>query len=182
MLRPTAVHLDVTARRQLGLDPTRAHAAQEPCSRLVCVQSSAKGVLGAFLVNFSHGRPTSRHHFLPSRSRFHPLPLLALAPPVNASHTATDRRLRPRRLQSALRSGSTPLRVRRRTGDPGTLLPHCPLYAIPRATLFSSLRLTSPSLANLLSNPRATKATLRFLADSGRFESLYCPPSEDPLP
>ena len=46
--------------------------------------------------------------------------------PVNASHTATDRRLQPQRLQSALQSGSTPLRVRRRTGDPRTLLPPLP--------------------------------------------------------
>ncbi len=50
------------------------------------------------------------------------------------------------------------------------------------STLFSSLRLKSPSIAYLLSDPRATRATLRFLADSGRFDSLYCPPSEDPLP
>ena len=57
---------------------------------------------------------------------------------------------------------------------------HCPLYATPRATLFSSLRLKSPSIAYLLSDPRATRATLRFLADSGRFDSLYCPPSENP--
>ena len=57
---------------------------------------------------------------------------------------------------------------------------HCPLYASPRATLLASLRLKSPSLAYLLSDPCATKATLRFLADSGRFDSLYSPPSDDP--
>ena len=57
---------------------------------------------------------------------------------------------------------------------------HCPHYAIPRAALFSSLRLKSPSLAYPLSDPRGTKATLRFLANSGRFDLLYSPPSEDP--
>ena len=59
---------------------------------------------------------------------------------------------------------------------------HCPLYATPCATLLASLRLQSPSLAYLLSDPCATKPTLRFpfLTDLGRFGSLYCPPSEDP--
>ncbi|KAG0664048.1 hypothetical protein C6P46_001909 [Rhodotorula mucilaginosa] len=57
---------------------------------------------------------------------------------------------------------------------------HCPLYATPRTALLSSLRLNSLSLVYLLSEPRATKATLRFLANSGRFDSLYSPPSEDP--
>ena len=57
---------------------------------------------------------------------------------------------------------------------------HCPLHANPRTNLFASLRLKSPSLAYLLSDPRATKATLRFLADLGRFDLLYSPPSDDP--
>ena len=68
-------------------------------------------------------------------------------------------------------------------GEPKTrehFLPHCPLYASQRATLLSSIRLKSTTLAYLLSDPRATKATLRFLANSGRFDSLYSPPSEDP--
>ncbi|KAG0653246.1 hypothetical protein C6P46_003228, partial [Rhodotorula mucilaginosa] len=39
---------------------------------------------------------------------------------------------------------------------------------------------SAPSLAYLLSDPRATKPTLRFLADSGRFNSLYSPPPDDP--
>jgi hypothetical protein len=56
---------------------------------------------------------------------------------------------------------------------------HCPLYTTPRATLLASLRLKSPSLAYLLSDPRTTKATLRFLVDSGRFDSLYSPPLDD---
>ncbi|GAA5993768.1 hypothetical protein JCM10908_006292 [Rhodotorula pacifica] len=46
-------------------------------------------------------------------------------------------------------------------------------------TVFS-LRLKSlPTISYLLGNPRATKATLRFLADSGRFDSLFCPPLDD---
>ena len=97
-LIPFYPRLDVTTRRQLGLNPTQALAAQEPFSRLVCFVSSAKGVLGVFLVDFSHGCPTSRHHRLSTRSRFHPFPLFTLSPPVNTLHTATDRRLRPRRI------------------------------------------------------------------------------------
>jgi hypothetical protein len=55
--------------------------------------------------------------------------------------------------------------------------------------MFSSLWLAAASAEEAfgfevrlvgLSDPRATKATLRFLADSGRFNSLYSPPSEDP--
>ncbi|KWU41016.1 hypothetical protein RHOSPDRAFT_23768, partial [Rhodotorula sp. JG-1b] len=68
-------------------------------------------------------------------------------------------------------------------GEPETrehFLLHCPLYAPQRATLLSSLRHKRPPLACLLSDPRATKATLRFLTDSGRSDSLYSPPSEDP--
>ena len=66
-------------------------------------------------------------------------------------------------------------------GEPEThLFLHCPLYAIPRATLLASLRLKSLTLAYLLSDPRATKPTLRFLADSGSFDSLYSPSSDDP--
>ena len=37
--------------------------------------------------------PTLRHHHLFSRSRFHPLPLDILAPPVDAPHAVSDRRL-----------------------------------------------------------------------------------------
>ncbi|GAA5976975.1 hypothetical protein JCM10908_005698 [Rhodotorula pacifica] len=60
---------------------------------------------------------------------------------------------------------------------------HCPLYARQRADLLTSLRLeTFPSITYLLSDSRATKATLRFVADSGRFDSLFCPPSEDSPP
>lgn len=68
-------------------------------------------------------------------------------------------------------------------GEPETrehLSFRCPLYASPRATLLSSLQLENPPSLALLSNPRNAKATLRFLADSGRFDLLYCPPSEDP--
>ena len=50
----------------------------------------------------------------------------------------------------------------------------CPLYAAPHAALLSELRKsTIPSISFLLSDPAATKATLRFLANSGRFNSLY---------
>ncbi|KAG0662699.1 hypothetical protein C6P46_003204 [Rhodotorula mucilaginosa] len=69
------------------------------------------------------------------------------------------------------------------SGEPETrehLLLHCPLCASQRATLLSSLRLKSTPLAYLLSDQRVTKATLRFLTNSGRFDSLYSPPSEDP--
>jgi hypothetical protein len=58
----------------------------------------------------------------------------------------------------------------------------CPLYAAPRATLLSELRKpTLPPIAFLLSDPSATKATLRFLANSGRFDSLYSPLADPPL-
>ena len=52
--------------------------------------------------------------------------------------------------------------------------------------VFSGSWLTAASahepfgLAYLLSDPRATKPTLCFLADLGRFDSLYSPPSDDP--
>ncbi|GAA5987179.1 hypothetical protein JCM10908_001846 [Rhodotorula pacifica] len=60
---------------------------------------------------------------------------------------------------------------------------HCPLYAHQRGNLLSSLRLkTLPTISYLLGDPGATKATLRFLADSGRFDSLFCPPTDNSLP
>ncbi|KAG0653575.1 hypothetical protein C6P46_002476 [Rhodotorula mucilaginosa] len=49
-----------------------------------------------------------------------------------------------------------------------------------RAPPFSPPSGLNPSLTYLLSDLRATKATLRFLANSGHFDSLYCPPSKDP--
>ena len=36
------------------------------------------------------------------------------------------------------------------------------------------------SVAFLLSDPSATKAVLQFLANSGRFDSLYSPPADPP--
>ena len=57
----------------------------------------------------------------------------------------------------------------------------CPLYAAPRAALLSELRKsTVPAVSFLLGDPSATKAALRFLADSGRFDSLYSPPARPP--
>jgi hypothetical protein len=58
-------------------------------------------------------------------------------------------------------------------GEPETrehFLLHCPLYASQCATLLSSLQLKSTTLAYLLSDQRAAKATLWFLAKSGRFD------------
>ena len=93
---------------------------------------------------------------------------------------------RPRKRPPGRRSGCRPQPApnfaRSPLLRPVSLSPvlHCPLYASQRTILLSSLRLKSPSLTHLLSDPRATKAMLRFLTDSGRFDSLYSPPSEDP--
>ena len=39
---------------------------------------------------------------------------------------------------------------------------------------------TLPAVSFLLGDPSATKAALRFLANSGRFDSLYSPPERPP--
>ncbi|GAA5993766.1 hypothetical protein JCM10908_006291 [Rhodotorula pacifica] len=53
-----------------------------------------------------------------------------------------------------------------------------PRYAAPRADFLATLRLKTPStISYLLVDPRVTKATLRFIFDSGRFDSYYSPPS-----
>lgn len=50
--------------------------------------------------------------------------------------------------------------------------PLCPLYAAPCAALLSELcKLTLPAVFFLLGDPSATKAVLRLLATSGRFDS-----------
>lgn len=54
---------------------------------------------------------------------------------------------------------------------------YCLLYASPSAARISFLQLEDPpSLAYLLSDPHATKATLRFLANWSHFDLLHCPP------
>ena len=59
----------------------------------------------------------------------------------------------------------------------------CPLYTAPRAALLSELRKpTLPPIPFLLGDPSATKAVLRFLANSGRFDSLYLPPADPSIP
>ncbi|KAG0662697.1 hypothetical protein C6P46_003202 [Rhodotorula mucilaginosa] len=58
----------------------------------------------------------------------------------------------------------------------------CHLYA-PCAALLSELRKpTLRPVSFLLNDPAATKAVLHFLANSGRFDSLYSPPADPSIP
>ena len=67
-----------------------------------------------------------------------------------------------------------------RTRDSRTFPPPPPaLHRSARSPPFLSPTQIPLSLAYLLSDPRATNATLRFFAISGRFDTLYSPPSED---
>lgn len=64
---------------------------------------------------------------------------------------------------------------------PANTLSSCSLYTSPRASLLSTLQVKNlPALAYLLNDSRAIKTNLCFLADSGCFNSLYCPHS--PIP
>ncbi|GAA5976985.1 hypothetical protein JCM10908_005702 [Rhodotorula pacifica] len=57
----------------------------------------------------------------------------------------------------------------------------CPIYATQRDALYATLRVSiPPTVASLLGDPQATPAVLRFVADSGRFDSLYSPPKDEP--
>ena len=144
--------------------------AQEPFSKLVRLQGCATGrLVDALVVVLLNWRPTSRRHLLCTRALLHPLPLHALAPSVDSAHTAAHRacdlgaykaHVKPERLLCAC--GSEPEICKH-------FLLHCPLYASPRATLFSTIELKRPE-------------SLRSLANLGPFDSLYCPPSEDPPP
>ena len=98
--------------------------------RLVCLKAAEKVWVPLILCSITHG--TRLHAIFTSLDAFllSP-PLLALAPPVDLAHLTTHRRLRSRRLQGALRTGTAPLRVRWRAGDPQTPLPSLPALHQP---------------------------------------------------
>jgi hypothetical protein len=133
-------------------------------------------------VDLHHRRPTLRRRLFLARSLL--TPALTLHSSLSHRHSTLLTRLRTGACDlGAYKAHFEPERLMCACGgEPETqehFFLHCPLYTTPRATLLASLRLKSPSLAYLLSDPRTTKATLRFLVDSGRFDSLYSPPLDD---
>ena len=170
--------LNVTARRQLWIDPTRALAAQEPDSRLVQLQGRTKDHLVVALVVVRDRRPTWRCHFLSTRSRLHPLSLLALAPSVDSAHTATEPALATSALTRRISSwNNSSARAAASQKPANHFLLLCPLYASQGAILLSSLRLKAPP-SPTSQRPACDEGNALF--NSGRFDSLYCPLSEDP--
>ena len=119
---------------------------------------------------------------LPSRSCLFSPPLHALTLPVNPAHSTPHWRLRPRRLQGALRTLATPVRLRRRNRNPRTFPP--PLPALRHTARRPSFP-PSGSKPSLLPTSSTTHARRRQRSDSSPTQAastrLTAPPSEGRL-
>jgi hypothetical protein len=186
--REKEAELDLGGRHQRH-QPSRPHHLSTALARSDTATYYPEASLQAGPLSKQLKNPPGRHfgrchrpaaNFVPLPP---PLPVLPFLTSTPRSHIASQ----PCSLDSALAPATSA--PTRRTSNPSDSCAPAAAKSKPenissstaRSTphrappFFPPLRLKTLSLAYLLNDPRATKATLRFLADSGRFDSLDCP-------